>query len=176
MIGVWQDIHLAIRGFRKAPVFSLVAVVTPGPGDWREHRTLQPAQRSGMARCGGTRSALARAGGNFYEELGVRPLAGRLLNQADVNEQSLEPARVVVLGYSFWQRHYAGDRNVIGQRVRVENGWFEIIGIAPEGFRALNLTVEPDVTLPLTAFPIITDGPRTTIRSTRRFGCVPRDA
>src|SRR5439155_10032714 len=57
---------------------------------------------------------------------------------------------------TFWLRHFGGDPHAIGQRLRIETEWFEIIGIAPPGFRALNLAVEPDVTLPLTAFPIIT--------------------
>jgi putative ABC transport system permease protein len=113
-----------------------------------------------------TQAAAWVVSGNFYDELGVRPLAGRLLTEEDVNERALEPARVAVLGHGFWTGHYGGDRQIVGQRIRVENEWFQIVGVAPKDFRALNLTIEPDVTLPLTAFPFITDGIRgTNLRS-----------
>ncbi len=106
-----------------------------------------------------TRGAIWVVTANFYSELGVRPMAGRTIGPGDVDDTTLEPARVAVIGYSFWQRHYGGNRNAIGQRIRVEGQPFTIVGIAPEGFRGLNLTVEPDVTLPLTAYPLISDSP-----------------
>ena len=214
---MWQDVRLAVRGFRKTPVFSVVAVTTLAlatgattavfsllnalilrdaavrdphtlvqvagmrPGStarmgltfpmYQELRRRQQVFSAVMGwldasivkvETGGgqTQAAVWVVSGNFYDELGVRPLDGRLLNDEDVNERTLEPGRVAVLGHAFWIRHFGGDRHVLGQRIRIEDEWFEIVGIAPEGFRGLNLTVDPDVTLPLTAFPFITDGPR----------------
>jgi putative ABC transport system permease protein len=223
---MWQDIRLTVRGFRRTPVFSFVAIVTfalsigattalfsllnalalrdvavrdpkslvqvsgiaPGSTSgagltFQMYEELQRRQEVFSAVIGWldanilyvetdhnqTPAAVWVVSGNFYTELGIRPLAGRLLDPADVNETTLEPARVAVLGYTFWQRHYGGDRRAIGQGVRVEGESFEIVGIAPERFRALNLTIEPDVTLPLTAFPLITDGTRTALRNGTSF-------
>ena len=116
-----------------------------------------------------TQGAVWVVSGNFFEELGVRPLAGRLLDRSDVNETTLESRPVAVIGYSFWQRHYGTDRHVIGQRLRVQNEQFDIVGIAPAGFRALDLTIEPDVTVPLTAFPLIADRAGTSLRTDTSF-------
>ncbi|HEV3056836.1 MAG TPA: ABC transporter permease, partial [Vicinamibacterales bacterium] len=218
---MWQDTRLAVRGFRKTPVFSVVAISTlalatgatialfsllnalllrdapvrdphtlvqvsgtrPGSAartglTYSMYRELARRQQVFSAVVGWldasivnidtgdeqTQAAVWVVSGHFYDELGVRPSVGRLLTDDDVNEQALEPGRVAVLGHTFWARHYGGDPQVIGRRIRVEGEWFEIVGIAPPNFRALNLTIEPDVTLPLTAFPLISDGPRTDLR------------
>jgi putative ABC transport system permease protein len=97
--------------------------------------------------------------GNFYSELGVTPFAGRVLTEQDVSLPTRSPARVAVLGYGVWQREFGGSLSIIGQPVRVEGASFTVIGIAPKGFTALGLTSEPDVTLPLTAVPLITTSP-----------------
>lgn len=93
--------------------------------------------------------------GDFYSTLSVRPAAGRLLEVGDVNMGAFRPAMVAVLGYGFWQRHFSGDPSVIGRSIRVENVPFTVVGIAPQGFKAFSLSSEPDVTIPLTAVPVI---------------------
>jgi putative ABC transport system permease protein len=221
-IDMWQDIRLAVRGFRRTPVFSMVAIVTLALATgantalfgllnglvWRDIAVRDPrtlvqvsAIRPGSASGSGltfslyeklqreqrvfsavigwlgpsivsvetdhdqAQAAVWVVSGNFFDELGIRPFAGRLLGRNDVDELTLEPQPVAVMGYKFWQQHYGSDRRIVGQRVRVQNEWFEIVGIAPAGFRALDLTIEPDVILPLTAFPLIADSSQTSIRS-----------
>ena len=92
---------------------------------------------------------------NFYSELGVTPLLGRLLTAADVNLGGGSPAPVAVLGYGFWQRFYGGDAGVLGQTVRVEGIPFTVVGVTRQGFKGMSLAAAPDVTLPLTAEPLI---------------------
>lgn len=94
--------------------------------------------------------------GNFYSELGVRPVAGRLLTENDVDLSTRTPSMVAVLGYGVWQRQFGGDQSAIGQTINVEGVAFTIIGIAPEDFHGLDATTEPDVTIPLTALPRLT--------------------
>jgi predicted permease len=94
--------------------------------------------------------------GNFYSELGVRALKGRLIEPADVNLRGAAPASVAVLGHGFWQRHYGGDPGVIGRTVRVEGVPFTVVGVTRPGFTGMGIANEPDVTLPLTAEPLIT--------------------
>jgi predicted permease len=88
---------------------------------------------------------------NFYSDLGVQPAAGRLIVPRDMNLETFTGAPVGVLGYGFWQRWYGGDPSVIGQTIRIDGQPYTIVGIAPRGFTAFSMFVEPDVTIPLAA-------------------------
>jgi predicted permease len=89
------------------------------------------------------------------EALGVPPAAGRWLGAADQIPQAPEPepgsfsgrSSTVMLGYGYWQRHFGGDRSVIGRDLMVDSRPRQIVGIMPEGFRIVK--VEPDLILPL---------------------------
>jgi predicted permease len=78
------------------------------------------------------------------EVLGVQPEMGRWLNRAD---QTPGAPEAVMLSYGFWQRHFGGDRSVIGRGIMVESRPREIAGVMPRGFRFVN--TEADVILPL---------------------------
>ena len=69
---------------------------------------------------------------NFFSNLGVQPLIGRTF--ADGEDQ---PGRnhVVILSRGFWQEHFGGQRNVIGQSVQLNNEPYTIIGVMPQAFR-----------------------------------------
>jgi putative ABC transport system permease protein len=97
--------------------------------------------------------------GNFYSELGVRPVLGRVIEPVDVNLRGGSPANVAVLGYRFWQRSFGGDPAVIGKSVRVEGLPFTVVGVAPKGFTGMGLASDPDITLPLTAEPLLASQP-----------------
>jgi putative ABC transport system permease protein len=51
--------------------------------------------------------------GNYYSELGVNALLGRLLTTEDVNPGSGSTFQVAVLGYEYWQRRFGGASDVI---------------------------------------------------------------
>ena len=106
---------------------------------------------------GGTvrRGLLWAATGNVYEELAVRPVAGRLLATGDMSVDPPGAEAVAVLGYGFWQRHYGGDESVIGRTIQVEGKPFTVIGVAPAGFTGFALVSEPDITIPLAARPLL---------------------
>lgn len=105
--------------------------------------------------------------GNFHSELGVAPVHGRLLLPSDIDWSSLEPARVAVLGFGFWQRVTGGDPTIVGQTVQIDDVPFTIVGVAPPGFGGLYLTTEPEVTIPLTAEPSVTRGTLDRLRAGR---------
>ena len=42
--------------------------------------------------------------------------------------------RVAVLSYGFWQQQFGGDPNVVGRRMTLDNGTYEVIGVMPAGF------------------------------------------
>ena len=85
----------------------------------------------------------------FWTTLGARPLIGRFMTDEESHPAS--GARVLVLSHAFWQQRYGGDRDVLGQTVAVKGLPYTIIGVAPRGFRGIELG-RTDVWLPLLAY------------------------
>ena len=67
----------------------------------------------------------------FFEALGVRPLLGRAVRPGD---ELTVPARIIVLGYGFWQQHFGGALDVVGRTINVNGLPREIAGVMPQGF------------------------------------------
>ena len=80
--------------------------------------------------------------------LGVRPAVGRLLNDAEERDPS---AHSVVLSYSFWQRAFAGSRDVVGREIRLRGLPFTVVGVLPRGFNGMSIDDAVDVEMPMTA-------------------------
>ncbi len=116
---------------------------------------------------GATRGIVSVASGNYYSELSARPFAGRFLMPTDVDETTLQPNMVAVLSYPFWLHHLGGDRNAIGREVTVEGHRFTIVGIAPEHFTGLLLTMQADVVVPMTAYPLLYQSAPSTLSQPR---------
>lgn len=93
--------------------------------------------------------------GNFQSELGAVPEIGRLISPDDVKLDAATPSQVVVLAYGFWQRHYGGSLDVIGKTLKIENLAFTIIGVTREGYTGFSADAPPEITIPLTAEPLI---------------------
>lgn len=81
---------------------------------------------------GAARHVMAEAvSGNYFETLGVRPLAGRLLQSEDEKVGVGGPA---VLSARLWRREFGSDPQVIGRAVRVSGVPLTVVGVAPEDF------------------------------------------
>jgi len=91
--------------------------------------------------------------GNALTMLGIQPAAGRVFSEAEVPVGS-EPPRVAVLTYRFWQRHFGGQPNALGQTLRLDGEPFTVIGVLSADY-ALDLT---DIVLP---FPMTSDATAT---------------
>ncbi len=65
---------------------------------------------------------------NFFDLLGVKPLLGRAFQPGEDRQGS---APVLILSYNFWQKSFAGDPNVIGQVVEMNNRPHTIVGVLP---------------------------------------------
>src|SRR5262245_15889266 len=85
--------------------------------------------------------------GNYFGVLGLKPAIGRLIVPGD--EPKVGESAVVVLSYGYWQRRFAGDPNVIGEKLKVNGTDLQIIGVAPEGFVGTILGVRAEVFVPL---------------------------
>ena len=81
--------------------------------------------------------------GNYFELLGVKPCAGRLLRREDDEVRGGHP--VMLLSYAGWQKHFGGDPNIVGAKVQVNGREFTVLGITPKGFFGTELFFSPDV-------------------------------
>src|SRR5262245_24147015 len=102
--------------------------------------------------------------GDFHATLGVTPIAGRRLAASDDLEGA--PGTVAVLSRTAWQRRFAGDRDGIGRTIVIERTPFTIVGIAPPGFFGVAVGTAPELTIPLTAFPLLREERRDALTMT----------
>ncbi len=86
--------------------------------------------------------------GNYFQVLGLNPVAGRLFTSADETEKDANP--VVVLSYDYWRTHLAGSREVLGQTLLVNGHAFTIVGVAPQNFHTAIGGYRPAVFVPVT--------------------------
>lgn len=79
--------------------------------------------------------------GDYFETLGVHAVLGRMLRADDKH--------AAVISYGCWRSRYAGDPNVIGKIIRVDNQPLTIVGVAPEDFGGLIVDIAADATVPV---------------------------
>jgi len=209
----WQNLRYAIRGLRKNPGFTIVAVLSLAlgigantaiftlinalllrdlavrqperlvklsairpdgkvPFSYPMFREVERGQRvfTGLIGWGTggmfnvevngilSQNHVLTVTGNCYSELGVAPLLGRLLIPEDANPGSGATSQVAVIGYEFWQHRFGGSPDVVGKQIRVEGQPFTIIGVTRKWFTGLSTGQPPEVTIPITAAPLIQGG------------------
>jgi predicted permease len=86
--------------------------------------------------------------------LSVPPMLGRWFNSADVAPNTGD---TVILDYGYWQRHFSGDRGIVGRPITINGKAHQIIGVMPRGFRFL------DGETPLLYLPLHLDRSKTTL-------------
>jgi putative ABC transport system permease protein len=92
------------------------------------------------------------ASGDYFSVLGVRPVAGRLLAATD---DARDCSGVAVLGYGFWQSHYAGAATAVGSLIRLNGHAFPIVGVVQRGFFGTDVGERLDVAIPICAEAIL---------------------
>jgi len=75
---------------------------------------------------------VGRYSANLFTYMGVPSALGREFTPADAPQG--KPAPVAVLSYSFWQRQFGGNRNVIGQTINLDHNLYSVIGVAAPRF------------------------------------------
>jgi putative ABC transport system permease protein len=93
--------------------------------------------------------------GAYFDVLGVRPVAGRLLTVSD--DQRGCAARAIV-SHAFWQREFGGSPSAIGATVTLDAHPVEIVGVTEPRFTGLEVGRGFDVAVPLCADPVIGGG------------------
>jgi predicted permease len=70
----------------------------------------------------------AQATANFFDVMGVRPVAGRLF---DVSNEKPGNDNVAVLSFGLWQRKFGGAADALGRTIVLNGRPHEVIGIMP---------------------------------------------
>jgi putative ABC transport system permease protein len=90
----------------------------------------------------------------------------------------LENTPVVVLGYSFWRRHFSGDPSVVGKSITLVRGDFrmpaEILGVLPPSFREVDNGADRDLWMPPQTWLMIAGPKESTAWDFRWFNVLGR--
>jgi putative ABC transport system permease protein len=129
LVFVWETaLKLGAPKYRVSPADAI---------DWRTQNHVfagMAAMRStsGVLLGNGPPEEVAGRGvsGDFFGLLGVPPLLGRTLNDAD----DLAAVSPVVVSYGLWQRRLGGDVTAIGRRVELDGVRCEVVGVMPRTF------------------------------------------
>ena len=97
----------------------------------------------------GDHCVLSRVSSNYFSMLDVQPALGRLIQPSEGQTPGAGP--VLVLGYAYWQKRFAGDREVVGKQVEINGHSVTIVGVAPRGFHGTYALLDMDGYVPLSA-------------------------
>jgi hypothetical protein len=93
----------------------------------------------------------------FFTALGVQPMLGRVLTEADAFEHPASPA--VLVSYPYWSGQLHGDPNILGKILTLEDRSFTIVGVMPKSFNGIEVETTPDVRVPLAAAGLLLASP-----------------
>jgi predicted permease len=122
---VYQDVRAQARSFDgMAAIHELLPASIGGSGE--------PERIWGQA-----------ASASFFDVLRIPMAAGRGFIADEEQKQ------VVVLGYRLWQRRFAGDAAIAGRVVELSGRPFTVVGVAPKGFRGVDMILDCEFWVPL---------------------------
>ncbi|HEX7774088.1 MAG TPA: ABC transporter permease, partial [Pyrinomonadaceae bacterium] len=84
---------------------------------------------------------------NYFDVLQVKPILGRAFLPDE--DKTVGANHVVVLSHSFWQRRMAGDPNIVGKTVQLNDRAYEVIGVAPDYFVGTKFALALDFWTPI---------------------------
>jgi predicted permease len=76
-------------------------------------------------------AAVGLVSGGFFSTLGVRPVVGRTLADAD-DQRGCAP--VAVITHAFWQSEYGGRADIVGKSIAINGQPFQIVGVTEPPF------------------------------------------
>jgi len=92
---------------------------------------------------------ISRVSGNYFSSLGIKPAYGRFILPTEGQTPGADP--VIVFGYSYWRRRFAGDPMIVGQKVELNDRSFTVIGVAPREFHGTYPVMDMDGYVPFSA-------------------------
>jgi predicted permease len=94
-----------------------------------------------------TQFLFARVSGNYFSDLGVQPALGQMILPTEGKEGGKDA--YVVLGYTYWQKRFGGDPEIVGKQALLDGQEATIIGVAPKQFHGTMFAVDMDGYVPL---------------------------
>ena len=70
--------------------------------------------------------------GNYFDVMGLAPVAGRLFDRRDDGPAA---TRAMVLTQAYWQRHFGGEREIIGKTTNLDGSPIVIVGVVQDAPR-----------------------------------------
>jgi putative ABC transport system permease protein len=111
------------------------------------------AEQINLARGGEIRNAnVLWVSGEFFDVLGVKPQAGRLLSTADDRRGC---AGAAVLSDSFWRHEYGASPSVLQKSLTLNGRPFAIVGVTPPEFFGVEVGRTFDVAISVCSEPLI---------------------
>jgi predicted permease len=132
----------------------------PFPFTYPDLEAMRDGQQSftGIAACSFVQMSLKRkskaervfgmvASANYFDVLGVKPILGR----GFLPEEDTKPggAPVAVISYRYWQTHFAGNKDVVGQAIEINEHPYTIVGVTPAAFQGSQTGVRTEIWVPL---------------------------
>jgi predicted permease len=104
--------------------------------------------------------------GTYFSTLGVVPALGRTLTPENDRVPSGYP--FVVLNYNYWKSRFAGDPQIVGKMLTLNNYKVTVVGVAQAGFDGVELGFSPKIFIPIMMQPqIIVGNPEDMLKERR---------
>lgn len=110
--------------------------------------------------------------GNYFSLMGATAGIGRAFTVAD--EHANGEAIPVVQSHLFWVSQFAGSPSVIGSTIFLQDHPFTVVGVMPRSFYGAILDSSPDLWLPLTAQPLLSNKSLNDHEPDRYFSIIAR--
>ena len=116
---------------------TFAGVSGPNARDWREQSRLieelsyYDERRTSLAHKSSTSLVHGiSASSNLFSTLGVQPMMGRSITEAD----HMARAKVAVLSYDLWKGFFGSDPSIINQDIQLNGQSYQVIGVMPSSF------------------------------------------
>jgi putative ABC transport system permease protein len=99
----------------------------------------------------------ALVSGNYFQLLGVKAYAGRVITPADDRIRGGHP--VAVASFGFWTRRFGSDPGIVGKDIVLNGHRFTVIGVLQPGYEGLERGFAPQaIYVPMMMKPLMTPG------------------
>jgi predicted permease len=106
--------------------------------DWRERNSVFESMSTirgwSLTMTGGDQPLNLNArmvAAEYFKVMGVAPLLGRSFTASD-DQPGANP--VTILSYGFWQNQFAGDPDIVGKSITLDDRAYTVIGVMPQSF------------------------------------------
>lgn len=110
---------------------------------------------------------------NYFSFLGVKPFIGRTFDDHELEGDGIPS---VLLSYTFWRDHFAGDPGILSRTILLNNRDCVVLGVLPKQFRGTDSRFNPPIWISLPAWLQLNPWDREYIftRSSRAFEVLGR--